>query len=213
MRAVNFLPENIKAQRARKRRLARQGYMLGACAVGLALLGYLRMCDVRAARAEASDLDNYTAEVNRQLDLLVGLQKQQADLMVKKRIDDHLGSRISVLDVLAELEHLMPESMTLRNLTLDRTEVRTPATPVRWQSGVSSAVITPSGARDKTEHVIKRVRLVITGLAPSDVDVANFIGQLSASPVFEDVRMGYARTVEFRGKNARQFEATCYVAR
>jgi len=213
MRVVDFLPENIKAQRARKRRLARQGYLLAACAAGLALLGYLRMCDIGTARAEASNLDEYTAEVNRQLVLLAELQKEQADLMVKKRVDDHLGSRINVLDVLAELEHLMPESMSLRQLTLDRAEVRTPAKPARRHSGAMPAVISASGGKDKTDHVVKRVRLVITGLAPSDVDVANFIGQLSASPIFEDVRMGYARTAKFRARNARQFEATCYVAR
>ena len=59
----------------------------------------------------------------------------------------------------------------------------------------------------------KRLRLVLTGLAPGDVDVANFIGQLSGSPVFEDVNMGYARNVEFNGRLAREFQASCYVIR
>jgi hypothetical protein len=58
---------------------------------------------------------------------------------------------------------------------------------------------------------VKRVRLMLTGIAPGDVDVANFIGQLSASPLVEDVNMGYAKTVEFRGRLAREFQASCYI--
>ncbi len=58
---------------------------------------------------------------------------------------------------------------------------------------------------------LKRVRLLITGVAPGDVDVANFIGQLSASPLLEDVNMGYTKTVEYRGHLAREFEASCYI--
>ena len=61
--------------------------------------------------------------------------------------------------------------------------------------------------------MVKRVLLVIDGMAPNDVDVANFIGQLSACPLFEDVHMGYAKTVRFRGAEAREFQAKCYVIR
>ena len=50
-------------------------------------------------------------------------------------------------------------------------------------------------------------------MAPTDVDVANFIGQLAGSRVFEDVNMGYARNVPFRTRTARKFQVSCYVIR
>ena len=53
----------------------------------------------------------------------------------------------------------------------------------------------------------------LTGLSPTDIEIANFIGQLSASPLFEDVNMGYARTEEFDGRVGRKFQASCLVAR
>jgi Tfp pilus assembly protein PilN len=74
-----------------------------------------------------------------------------------------------------------------------------------------SRVTDASGA--VKEVTVKRVQLLVTGLAPSDVDVANFIGHLSASPLFEDVNMGYAKNVVVRGRTAREFQATCFVAR
>jgi hypothetical protein len=87
--------------------------------------------------------------------------------------------------------------MTLTNLAMETVEIRMP--PVAGR---------PTGEAEKP---VKRVRLVLTGMAPSDVDVANFIGQLAGSKVFEDVNMGYARNITYRSRTARKFQASCYV--
>ena len=50
-------------------------------------------------------------------------------------------------------------------------------------------------------------------LSPNNVDVANFIADLSASPLFEEVDMGYAKNIVFRSKAAKEFQASCYVVR
>ena len=47
MDELDFLPERIHRQRARRRRLIRQGYLLALCAVGLIALAYLRQEAVR----------------------------------------------------------------------------------------------------------------------------------------------------------------------
>ena len=60
---------------------------------------------------------------------------------------------------------------------------------------------------------VRRIRLTVTGLSPTDVDVANFIGQLSASPLFEDVNIGYTKTINHQDRSARQFQASCYLIR
>ena len=54
---------------------------------------------------------------------------------------------------------------------------------------------------------------MLTGMAPTDVDVANFIGQLSASCLFKNVNMGYAKTVTFQRRSAKEFQASCYLAK
>ncbi len=210
MAVIDFLPERIKAQRARRRRLLRQGNLLAVCLVSLALLGYLREGQIVQARGELAMLQGRTENARCQLVMRATLQQQLAELMIKKRIDDHLGSRVNALDVLAVLQTVMPASIALTELDLEAMEVpdnRKPKTLEAWQRpAVGGRAPRPAGK-------IRRVRLKITGLAPTDVDVANFIGQLSASPLFEDVNMGFARNVTFRDRTARQFQASCYVAR
>jgi len=209
MNKIDFLPERIKARRARIRRLIRQGWLLGLCAAALTALAFVRQTGVAQARTELQLLNERTANVRLQLSKRSNLEKQLAQLMIKKRISERLGSRIDTLEVLAELERLLPESMALTTLTLEPVQVQVPVKDARNRTSMAQ----PAEAVPVREREVNRVRLVLTGLAPTDVDVANFIGQFAACPLFEDVNMGYARTIVYRGRSAREFQASCYVAK
>jgi Tfp pilus assembly protein PilN len=209
MEKIDFLPERIKVQRARRASLVRQVCLLGVCLAALAALAYVRHQRIGSAKAELIALKDQSTNMQRQLAFRGELERQQADLMIKKRIDDQLGSRVNALEVLAELERLLPESIVLTSLNLEAVELRVPLKPAEDKASSSARA---ANNRPK-EKVVKRVRLVFTGLAPSDVDLANFIAQLSAGRLFEDINMGYAKNVDFRGRSAREFQASCYVVR
>ena len=130
--------------------------------------------------------------------------------MIKSRIEEQLGRRVSTLDVLGELQRVLPESTTLTNLTMETVEMPVLTDPSKSRNGSSRAMSAKGRSKPRT---VKRVRLVLTGLAPTDVDVANFIGQLAGSKLFEDVAMGYAKNETFRGNDARKFQANCYLTR
>jgi len=202
---IDFLPERIKAQRAMKRRLLRQGYLLGLCAVALVALGYIQHRRVIKAQGELEMLADREQNIRSQLEMREMLQRQEADLMIMKRIEDQFGSRINPLDILSEIERILPESTVLTSFNLETMEY--------LPAGASETSDRPVDGSFRTDMSSNRVRLVLTGLAPNDVDVANFIGQLSASAIFEDVNMGYAKNVTFRTRNAREFQASCYVVR
>lgn len=206
MERVNFLPERIRVRRARRKSLLRQGYLFVVVLVGMATLSYMLHGDIREARAEGGRLGVRSTDLARQLARRATLETERCDLLIKKRIDDRLGSRVSALAVLAGLSRLVPETVALTELSLDNMKVTVPVPP----AGPGASAVRP--ARDQ-QQTITRVRLVITGIAPTDVDVASFIGQMAAADLFEDVNIGYVKTVPFRGRNARQFQTSCYVAK
>lgn len=208
MQNIDFLPERIKERRARHHRLIRQAYLLVVCLIAMAALGYIRQVRITRAEAQIVLLGHRVTNVRQQLAMRADLERQQAELLIKKRIDDLLGSRVNTLDLQAELERVLPPSMTLTRLNIEAVEVRVPVEPVK--AGVAQAA---RGSHYQKEKTIKRVRVSLTGLAPTDVAVANFIGQLSASPVFEDVNMDYTKNVIFRNHLAREFQTICYVVK
>lgn len=210
MNEVEFLPERIRAQRARSRRLTRQGYLLACVVAGMCVLSVARQGRLAEAKAELATLESSQSNMDRQVAMIAPLERQMADLLIKKRIDDELGSRTDCTAVLAELAKLMPVNMTLTAFDLRTVEIA--ADKIKAGSGLArSAGSAETGANGET--VVRRSRLVITGVAATDVDVANFIGQLSASPLFEDVNMGYAKTVNINGRQGREFQASCYLVR
>lgn len=210
MRHVDFLPEFIKAGRRRRQRILRQTYMLTICFAGLTLLGFLRYGRVETARAELAQLGAREADLSLQLQRRVDLERQKAELYIIQRIDEQLGSRLSTFLLLSELQRLVNEPMALIQLSVETMEVAQETTG----HGRTNRTLRPrlAGQRPSgTGKTIKRLRLTLTGVTPTDVDVANFIGQMSACPLFEDVNMGYSKNVKIGNKTARQFEASCYV--
>ncbi|MFW6133272.1 MAG: PilN domain-containing protein [Planctomycetota bacterium] len=202
MMNVDFLPERIVQQRARRSRQVRQGCLLGICLVALAALGFARQGQVRQARAERRVWTSRSENVRQQVALRRKLERQQAELAMKEQIDRRLGIRISARDLLAELSRLLPESMCLTGLDIEAVRV------ADARNGRSAGRARPVRRPPEDAPTTASLRVVIRGLAPNDVDVANFIGRLSACPLFTSVRMGYTRTVQFRRREAREFEAS-----
>ncbi len=209
MHEIDFLPERLRSQRARRRRIACQAYMLCACLVVMFLVGYVRHGLVSEARAELNDLNGQVEEIRQQLSLREELELQQVGLRVLSSIEADLGSRVEILDVLAELERVIPSSIALANLNLETLALRVPVTPV----AAGGAARTSRGSHKLKSQSIKRLRLMITGQSPTETGVANLVGQLTSSPLFEDVDMDFAREGQFRGRKAREFQISCYVVR
>ena len=211
MQNVDFLPERIRAQRRRSRRVAKHTYMLTICLAGLTILGFLRNGQIQTVRAEEGQLGAQESDIDLQLARRDSLEREKAELYVIQKIDGQLGSRLSAFMLLSELQGLLPESVVLTQLSVETMDVLVASggTKANRARGVRTAAARSGG----TDATVKRLRLTLTGLATKDVDVANFIGQVSACPLFEDVNMSYSRDVKIEDRTARQFQASCYVVR
>ena len=204
--SVDFLPERVRTGRVRKMRFIRQVKLLLLAGATFAAWLYFSDRRVRGAMAEMKLLKDRSANVQALLDQREELQKEQAALLVKERIVSRLGSRAGALDVLSELERLLPAGVSLTSLNMDTVQVTSSAELVR-----DHTVVAPAAA--PKEAVANRLNIVLTGIAPADVDVATFIGQLTASPLFEDVNMGYTRNKVVNERLAREFQVSFNVVR
>jgi len=207
MEMIDFLPNRIRVQRHRRRRLIRQGVWVCVCALGLLLFAYVRQDHIHAAQAELIEMQAYNLNLREQTFAREALEKQQGELEIARKVEEQLGSRVGALDVLSELGDKMPANMALTSLTIETVEQRVPVDMTARSSARASV------AAIKRDKSVKRVRLTLTGLSTSDVEIANFIAQLSVSPLFEDVTMGYVKPVEFRGRMVREFQSACYVSK
>jgi len=210
MECVNFLPRRLKLQRRRRRRAMRQAVVLAASACALGALGYWRQTEVTAARADLACLKQQQGQLEERLAALPALTEQLAAGQVKQRISRELGSRLTINAVLAELSRRLPPAVSLTGISYSTVEMQ----PEDPGAGVPARPGRPAG-KDLKIPPEKRVRVVITGLAPTDLDVANAVAQLSACPLFSNAAMGYAKTVavDKDRRKASSFQVSCLMAR
>ena len=207
MNTVDFLPQRIKAGRLRRRRRKVHACLLLLCVGLTVVLGHVRQGQIATARADAALIARRADTVRDRVSETAELEGQLGQLRIVGRIEEHLGRRVNTLGLLAELERRMPATLALTELKIETVTETIPILPAEQAGG---AVARDAAAiRNKK---IKRVRLTLTGLALRDVDVATFIGQLSAGAMFEDVNMGYTRS-KSRGERAvKEFQASCTVS-
>ena len=208
MTPIDFLPKRIRVQQALRERRTRQVYLVLVSIAVLVLVASFRQERLGSARGEVSKLIRRKSKYECRLGIRASLEQQLVELRVKKQINSTLGTRVDALDLLAEIGRVVPECVVLTSLDFETTDIRS---PLESNGGMRGSV--RAGGAKLNDQTHKRIRLTMTGLAPRDVDVANFIGRMSSSPLFEDVNMGYAKNVVFRGRNAREFKASCYVVK
>ncbi len=203
MYLIDFLPEHVRQKRRRRARLIRQANLLVVCSVGLAALAGVRHHTVRQARAGLDELRRANDRAGRQLQQRAELEREWASLLQKRQIDRQLGSSLTVRDVLVELSHRLPESMSLTELKIRAVK----ASSSRARRGASGSL----RRAGRSGESARRLRLEVAGLSPTSDAIANFIGRLSSSPLFEDVNLESSQDTLFRDKGAREFRATCLV--
>jgi Tfp pilus assembly protein PilN len=151
----------------------------------------------RAVRSDQARLANLDRELSRsrgevkELEELMRLNKKLSE---QAQVLSKVGSHAEAARLLATLDEVMPKSTSLLELSL-LTEEQQPAT----LAGVRAA-------QERDRSVDRRLNVRVTGVAPTDVEVADFLTKLTAKAFFEDVRMTGSKPRIEDGHIMREFE-------
>ena len=184
MREIEFLPDWYRQTRRRRRLLLLQCAVTAALAVVAAIWTCLVLrSDVRGSVALADMGQELTQSMNR-MKQRDELQTLRGELKERKKVDEQLGVDVPLSRVLGLIDRAMPGVIGVTQIDIDTTTRPRPADKL-----AALAVKKPGG-----EVPADRVMSVsVRGVAPSNVEVANFMEALSRTGLFEQVRMGYAR--------------------
>jgi hypothetical protein len=200
MRELEFLPGWYPQLRRRRSLVKIQGWVLVAMIVGLSLWAILVGRAVRKDEAKLVQLDAALSESRaelEQLDELLALEKQ---LGKQEQIMAKVGSHVEAARLLATLDEVMPPEMALVDLSFDTEDrVVQPATP-------TGSRFTRAAANAAPPVIDRRLKVRLVAVAPTDVDLANFLARLTGKPFFEAVAMTYARDRSEQGHLMREFE-------
>ena len=208
---ASFLPEDYLA-----RKLARRSNIVCITLFAVVLTGVMgayfvkvRQKQVAAADSRQANLDVESAAAK--IDQATQLQKQHQEMMLKASITSALIDPVDKSNVLAELINHMPSSLSLTELELDTKVVRNaapPATALQKSKANTLAAKQPTIQIPETE-----VNISMTGVAPTDVEVSDYMSALGGHPLFHDVSLSYSEQHNVQETEMRRFKIELKLAR
>lgn len=197
MRELEFLPTWYPQARRRQRWLRLEGCITLLLVMGLGLWLGLANRNISGAQAALASVDAQLAQSQLELEQLQVQLKLKHQLEFQRQIVSRLGLQVEVSRMVNSLEQVMPKEMSLCELSFDTEE------SIKRADG-STAAATPG--KDQPKNRMLRVRML--AVAPSDVDLANFLAGLTNVPFFQDVAMTTSHDKSEGGHIMREFEVT-----
>jgi Tfp pilus assembly protein PilN len=196
VRELEFLPAWYPHLRRKKRLVVLITWAAGMLVLTMALwLGFNERA-VQQARGALLDKHRELAQRRaelRQLDELMDVKRQ---LKVQEQIMAKLGTHVEITRMLSELSQAMPREMSLLDLSIDTVE------QVRKVDNVQAV------AKAKDQPIDRKLQVRLQGVAPSDVDLANFITKLGENRFFDNVTVVESADHTQQGHVMRKFEVT-----
>ncbi len=202
MNEINFLPQSFLEAQNRRQRLFREVVILcGMVLIGLALFAG-QSGRVMSIRSQVERKSEELAAAELRSTEVSKLKAQQQQLKLQLAVHDGLAMPLNMSSILASISQVLPPRMALTEITcssdapkLDLSDLKKSATSKK-----------KSSKKQKIVKVQERVmQIQVMGLSPSDVDVANLVGALSANPIFQNVKMRYAKSAAIDKVMAREF--------
>jgi hypothetical protein len=199
MREVEFLPDWYPKVRQRKRMVALQAWITLILICGLGLWILMAQRNVHAREVELAGLGSDLNQSETELARLEELLELQRKLGQQNGIFIRIGRPVESTRIITTLDQLMPRDMALLDLSLDTEEAPKPA------GTLAARAQQEQQAAQKPESWL---RLRLHGVAPTDVDLAEFLSKVTATPFFKQVELVYSHERQQGGRVMREFEVS-----
>jgi Tfp pilus assembly protein PilN len=206
MATINFVPDDYVQQRQSSRAnilyLMMLMAMLGAIGV---TFGFIKMRQHRV-NAELAQLEARMEQTKQQMAELEKLEKQRVNMMKTMVMTAELLEPIPRSVVLAGLTNNLPSGVSLVEFKLDEKEIAV-SRPAPAKAAGASQYQAKAATKEEPVRADTKVEtnFEIRGIAPSDIQVAAFIANLSNSIMFDQVALIESKVEEIDGIRFRQF--------
>ncbi|HEX4052814.1 MAG TPA: hypothetical protein VHX86_00980 [Tepidisphaeraceae bacterium] len=193
MRELEFLPDWYPTLRRKRRILVLQTWLGVLIAVALGSWVALSARNVLAKQATLNTRQGQLKQTGYELQKLNELESLKARMSDQARLVAHVGPNIPIGRLLDDLEEKMPKEMALLDVSVDF------QSQTRLQAGPHAASAAPI--------VDRQMDVQLHGVAPSDVELGNYMIRLATIPRFIGSSLS---TADLRqdGRLMREFRIT-----
>ncbi len=223
---MNFLPEDYI-----ERRIERRTNMICVSMFVVVLLGLIGAFVVsdrhrQSVRHQQVQVNDEYTEAAKKLEQLTSLEGSKQQMLDKARLTGALLEPVPRTFLFAELINRMPSTLSLFDCVMETKKVPVKRAPVGAKTalgakaaakptdGKAAATAAKPGAKpgeSKEAAPETTVRIALTGVAPTDEQVAQYISRLQDSPLLKDVNLMYSEEMVIDTQLMRKFMVEMYL--
>ena len=198
MREIEFLPPWYSQFLRRRRTVFFQTWMTIGVALGLGLWMFLAERNQKNAESVLDTLAGQIQQTSTQLAQMERLEQLRRQLRVQAEVLTKLGIHVEAGRLISKLAEASPPSLSLLLLNIDTDEI-----PV--QLSAAERVNLKDASKPPVD---RRLRVRLQGVAPTDVELAMFLTDITQSSFFERPSLTYVKNRQEGGHVLREFEVT-----
>jgi hypothetical protein len=195
MREIDFLPAWYPAIQRRYGQLIVQLWVTVAVILIVAGYAIAKQMQVRAAHRATAQTEAQITLSRQQLVQLGQKLKYEDELRQQDRIVARLGLGVETTRLLKALQDAMTPEMALTNVSLETEE--TPLVPVRTRTDA-----------DQSVEYDRRLKVVVDGVAPTEIEPVTLMGNLMKVSCFENVAIQLKEPRTRGGHITREFQVS-----
>jgi len=204
MANLSFLPEDFIEKKSQRRSNAISLTLFVLVMTGVIGAFFVTDQQRNEVRTQLAQINSQFEAAAKRLDQLQQLQARKQEMIHKAQVTATLLERVPRSLILAQLINDMPMTLSLRELELEtkvvkRKRIHTTAIGKAKQAN-KNANKPPQPPVQETE-----VSMEMEGVAPTDVEVAQFMTTLSRGTMFQDINLIVSEEVDIEGQQMRKF--------
>ncbi len=203
----SFLPEDYLERKAQQRTnifsLTMFVLVMGAVVAAYYVTNRQRT-EVQSLQAQVNSRFETAAKRLEQLDQL---RQRKEEMIQKARVTSSLLERVPRTLIFSELINNMPSNVSLIEASFETKVVRVDAQPATSMEKAREEKKAEAAKKAHPQPEVKQteVTLSLIGVAPTDVQVAQFMSALGRSPLFIDLNLAYSEEVKIEDETMRKF--------
>jgi len=213
---LSFLPDDYLERKAQRRTnaICATLFLIVMVCIGSAFTFTER--SMRAVEKEHADVEAQYTEAAKRIQQVTQMQEKQRTMAIQAELTASLLEKVPRSFLLAEITNSIPNGVSLLDMTLEskkRVEKKE-STKSAFEAKRSAAAearrkkqdTTATQAPQQSQAKIYDVSLKITGMAYTDVQVAQFISRLNTSTLVKDVNLVISDEYKNGDEQLRKFQ-------
>ena len=203
---LSFLPDDYLARKASRRANALCAGLSVVVMGAIASAFYFTERSMHEVEARAAAVDKSFTEAARSIEQVNKMKAQQRKIVRQAELAASLVEKVPRSNLLAEFTNSLPSGTSLLDFALEsRVKVAASSSVDAREAKRRAAQAAPAGPA-QPEPVKYDVFLKVTGIADTDVQVAQFMSKLNASNLVTDVRLLISDVYKQGDREMRRFQ-------